>query len=29
MRHRERDAQGAPPAGSRSPERTSFQYYAA
>ena len=25
--HRDRDAQGAPPVGSRSPERTSLQYY--
>jgi hypothetical protein len=25
--HRNRDAQGAPPAGSRSPERASHQYY--
>jgi hypothetical protein len=27
MGHRNRDAQGAPPVGSRSPARTSFQYY--
>jgi hypothetical protein len=27
MGHRYRDAQGAPPVGSRSPARTSFQYY--
>ena len=27
MGHGDRDAQGAPPAGSRSPERASLQYY--
>jgi hypothetical protein len=27
MGHGDRDAQGAPPAGSRSPERASYQYY--